>query len=149
MPMPPRPATAKRRSVYKPPNKSREAVNATYALYQEPVETVETVASPVTDGERAFFLEWVTKRNVGKQYFVLALTYWMRVRSKIWANMLIKEHPKEFYMIVCIHIALKWLGYDEVLKCNFVRDLREVAAVTMDAHQNIEFLLLSELGWNL
>lgn len=63
--------------------------------------------------------------------------------------MLIKEHPKEFYMIVCIHIALKWLGYDEVLKCNFVQDLREVAAVTMDNHQKIEFLVLSELGWDL
>lgn len=73
----------------------------------------------------------------------------MRVRSKIWANMLIKGHPKEFYMIVCIHLALKWLGYDEVLKCNFVQDLREVAAVTMVVHQEIEFLVLIELGWFL
>lgn len=146
MPMPPRPAPAKKRSVYRPSKITRESLNATYALYQQPVEIV---ASPVTDEERAYFLEWVTERNLQKEYFVLALTYWMRVRSKIWANMLIKEHPKEFYMIVCIHVALKWLGYDEVLRCNFVQDLREVAAVTMDAHQEIEFLVLSELGWNL
>ena len=144
--MSPCPTPAKRRSVYRPSKKPRESVNATYALYQHPVEIV---ASPVTDEERAYFLEWVTKRNLPKQYFVLALTYWMRVRSRVWANMLIKGHPKEFYMIVCIHLALKWLGYDEVLKCNFVQDLQEVAAVTMDVHQEIEFLVLSELGWFL
>ncbi|CBN80382.1 EsV-1-79 [Ectocarpus siliculosus] len=145
-PRPPRPAAAKRRSVCRLSKKPRDSLNATYALYQQPVEIA---ASPVTDEERAYFLEWVTKRNLSKQYFVLALTYWMRVRSKIWANMLVKEHRKELYMIVCIHIALKWLGYDEVLSCNFVQDLREVAAVTMDVHQEIEFLVLSELGWLL
>ena len=71
----------------------------------------------------------------------------MRVRSKIWTQFLV--HPKEFYMIVCIHVALKWLGYDEILKCDFVKDLREIAPVTMDVHQEIEFMVLSELGWDL
>jgi hypothetical protein len=108
---------------------------------------VEVTASPVTDEERAFFFEWVTKRNLEKQYVVLALTYWMRVKSKIWTCFII--HPKEFYMIVCIHISLKWLGYDEVLKCNFIKDLREIAPITMDTHQQIEFLILGELGWDL
>lgn len=132
--------------VYCVRKKPRQEVNATYALYKN---HVQVTASAVTDEERAFFLEWVTKRNLEQAYFVLALTYWMRVKSSIWAYMFLNEHPKEFYMIVCMHIALKWLGYDEVLKCNFVEDLREVAAVTMDTHQKIEFLVLSELGWDL
>lgn len=105
------------------------------------------VASAVTDKERNFFLEWATKRNLEKQYVVLALTYWMRVRSKIWTCFL--ERPKQLYMIACIHVALKWLGYDEVLKCNFIKDLREAAHVTVETHQDIEYLVLSELGWDL
>lgn len=107
---------------------------------------MEVVASPVTDEERAFFFEWVTKRNLENQYVVLALTYWMRVKSKIWTCFIV--HRKEFYMIVCVHISLKWLGYDEVRKCN-IKDLREIAPITMDTHQQIEFLILGELGWDL
>lgn len=78
---------------------------------------------------------------------VLAIIYWMRVRSNIWTSFL--ERPKQFYMIVCIHIALKWLGYDEVLKCNFIKDLREVGPITKETHQSIEVMILSELRWDL
>lgn len=139
--MPPRPAPAKRRSAYRPPKKSREA---TCALYRQPVEVG---VSAVTDDERTFFLEWGARRNLEKQHVVLAITYWMRVRSKIWTCFF--EHPKQFYMIACIHVALKWLGYDEVLKCNFIKDLRQIGPITMDTHQGIEFMVLSELGWDL
>lgn len=52
-------------------------------------------------------------------------------------------------MIVCVHIALKWLGYDEDKSCNFIKDLREVGPITMDTHQNIEYHILGELGWEL
>ncbi|CAM9103997.1 unnamed protein product [Ectocarpus sp. 12 AP-2014] len=142
--MPPRPAPARRRSVHRPAKKPPEATDATYALYDRPAEGV---ASAVTDEERAFFFEWTAKRHIPKEYVVLALTYWMRVRSRLWTHFLL--HPKEVYMILCVHIALKWLGYDEVLKCNFIQDLREVASITMDTHQRIEYLVLSELGWDL
>lgn len=142
--MPPCPAPAKRRSAYRPPKKPRETVNRTCALYGQPVEVA---ASAVTDDERIFFLEWGKKRNLEKQHVVLAITYWMRVRSKIWTCFF--EHPKQFYMIACIHVALKWLGYDEVLKRNFIKDLREIGPVTMDTHQGIEFMIVSELGWDL
>lgn len=135
MPPPPRTRPAKRRRVYHP-SKYR----------QPPVEAV--CASAVTDEERAFFLEWATKRNLEKQHVVLALTYWMRVRSKIWTCFLIPHH-KEFSMIVCVHIALKWLGYDEENKCNFIQDLREIGPITMETHQEIEFLILGELAWDL
>ena len=104
-------------------------------------------ASAVTDEERDFFLEWGVKRNLEKQYVVLALTYWMRVRSRIWPCFY--ERSKQFYMVACLHVALKWLGYDEVLKCSFIRDLREIGTITMDEHQSIEFLILTELGWDL
>lgn len=142
--MPPRPPPAKRRSVYRPPKKSCETVDRTYALYRQPVEVG---ASAVTDDERTFFFEWGAKRNLEKQHVVLAITYWMRVKSKIWTCFF--EHPKQFYMIACIHVALKWLGYDEMLKCNFIKDLREIGPITMDMHQSIEFMILSELGWDL
>lgn len=128
----------------RPFKKRRVPFNHTYALYQDPVDFV---VSAVTDEERAFFFEWATKRNLEKQYVVLALTYWMRVRSKIWTCFLL--HKKEFYMVVCIHISLKWLGYDEVLKCDFVKDLREIDSITMELHQEIEMMILGELRWNL
>ncbi len=100
------------------------------------------------DDERAFFLEWTRTRNLDKVYVVLPLTYWMRVKSKIWTCFL--QRPKQIYMIICIHIALKWLGYDETLKCDFIKDLRDVSAsITMETHQEAEFLVLSELGWEL
>ena len=137
-------APATRGSVHRSPKKRRASLNETYALYQQPVEVV---ASAVTDEERAFFFEWGAKRNLEKQYVVLAIIYWMRVRSKIWTSFL--ERPKQFYMIVCIHIALKWLGYDEVLKCNFIKDLREVGPITMETHQSLEVMILSELHWDL
>lgn len=122
----------------------RESYNERDCRYQR---HVESTASAVTDKERAFFFEWAIKRNLEKQYVVLAITYWMRVRSKIWTYFL--QRPKELYMVVCIHIALKWLGYDEMLKCNFVKDLREIAPTTKEVHQEMEFLILSELGWDL
>lgn len=142
--MHPRSAPATQRSVHRSAKKRRASLNQTYALYQQPVEVV---ASAVTDEERAFFFEWGTKRKLEKQYVVLAIIYWMRVRSKIWTSFL--ERPKQIYMIVCIHIALKWLGYDEVLKCNFIKDLREVGPITMEMHQSIEVMILSELCWDL
>lgn len=105
------------------------------------------VVSAVTDEERAYFVDWVEKRNLDKQYLVLALTYWMRVKSRIWTCFL--KHRKELYMVVCIHIALKWLGYDEVSKCDFVKDLRQISPVTAEDHQGMEFVVLSELEWDL
>lgn len=125
--------------------KTRQLRRRTYApLWQAPAEIV---AFTVTDNERAFFFEWSGQRNLDKVYVVLSLTYWARVKSKIWTCFL--ERPKEMYMIICIHVALKWLGYDETLKCDFVNDLRGVGAITMEAHQTAEFLVLSELGWEL
>ncbi|CAM9206966.1 unnamed protein product [Pylaiella littoralis] len=52
-------------------------------------------------------------------------------------------------MIVCVHIALKWLGYDENRKCNFIGDLRQVGPISAATHQEIEYHILSELGWEL
>ncbi len=148
MPSLPNPTATTRRS-RKRPKRSRRTGKESYnerddCRYERPVESA---ASAVTDEERAFFFEWATKRNLEKQYVVLSITYWMRVRSKIWTCFL--QRPKELYMIVCIHIALKWLGYDEVMKCNFVKDLREIAPTTKEVHQEMEFLILSELGWDL
>ena len=133
--MPARPVRGvrKKSSAHRPPKKPRQVVR--------------NEASAVTDEERDFFLEWGGKRNLEKQYIVLALTYWMRVKSRIWTSFY--ERPKEFYMVACVHVAMKWLGYDEVLKCNFIQDLREIGPIPMDAHQGIEFLILTELGWDL
>ena len=151
---PPRATPSKRRKVFR----TRAAPQPRSATAEEPSELKlapqrrELVpstahASAILDDEWRFFHEWAARRNLDKMYLVLALTYWMRVRSRVWTCFL--QHPKEFYMIACLHVALKWLGYDEVLKCDFIRDFREVSPVDKRLHQKIEILVLSELDWDL
>jgi len=53
-------------------------------------------------------------------------------------------------MVLCIHISLKFDGYDELFSCNFLRDLREVyPKLDPSSHFNMEFEILSHLQWNL
>lgn len=137
---PPRATAPKRRKLFRAKLKSAPEPSG----YGVPTRAH---VSAILDDEWRFFYEWAAKRNLGNMYLVLALTYWMRVKSRVWTCFL--HHPKEFYMIACFHVALKWLGYDEVLKCDFLRDFREVSPVDKRLHQKIEFLVLSELDWDL
>lgn len=127
-----------RKTTYVPPAESR------LTAYQKPAGVV---AASVTEEEWTFFMEWVETRNLEKNVFVLALTYWMRVKSNIGAFFVL--HKKQIYMTVCLHIALKWLGYDEDKKCNFIEDLRQVGDISTETHQQIEYDILGELCWEL
>ena len=133
----------KKRPSQKKPRRANGGINHTFRLY----EKKKTVLSRIPDDEREFFREWTESRNLENQYHVLALTYWMRVRAEIAVLFLLRD--KRMYMIVCIHIALKWLGYDEVYKCDFIRDLRELNPVDPQEHGELEMEVLRALSWEL
>lgn len=118
-------------------------INHTFGLY----EKKNTKLSAIPNDERDFFRGWVESRHLESQYLILALTYWMRIRSEIAVFFLVRE--KKLYMILCIHTALKWLGYDEVYKCNFIQDLREVAGISSQEHAELEIDVLRSLSWEL
>ena len=125
------------------PPRYPNGINHTFKLY----EKKDTKLSKIPDDEREFFREWVTTRHIEEPYLLLALSYWMRVRADIATMFLVKE--KRLYMVVCIHTALKWLGYDEVYKCNFIGDLREIQCITHQDHVDLEFEILRGLSWDL
>lgn len=115
----------------------------TYKLHKSsPVELKE-----ITENEREFFWKWSIERHLEEAYTLLALTYWMRVKSKLGTFFLI--HKKEFYMVLCLHLSLKWLCYDEAYKCCFITDLKMVGDVSRDNHQEMELQILEGLGWEL
>lgn len=110
----------------------------------------EIVVTTISDLERNFFRDWCHKRHLDDVYRIKALTYWIRVKSSVSVNFILDEVNRRLYMILCIHISLKWLGYDEEFKCNFVNDLRqELSSLRPDQHQDMEMELLRELNWKL
>lgn len=137
----------KRRSDYHKPrqlcNRFPDGINHTFRLH----EKKEMSLSKIPDDEREFFREWVFSRHIEEQYLLLALSYWMRIRSGLVIMFLVKD--KRMYMIACIHTALKWLGYDEVYKCNFIQDFREIGSINPQQHAELEFEILRELSWEL
>lgn len=120
-----------------------KCINHTFKLYEEN----KSYLSRISDEERAFFHHWVRKRNLEDEYLILSLTYWMRVKAGLATLFLVRD--KRIYMILCIHIALKWLGYDEVYKCNFIEDIREVYRINPQEHSELEMDVLRELSWEL
>ncbi len=121
-----------------------DGINHTFGLYRKK----EPSLSRIVGDEREFFVSWVRSRHIEDQHLVLALTYWMRVRADLATFFLVRD--KRLYMILCIHAALKWLGYDEVFKCDFLRDLREVdPRTTPRDHEDLEMEVLKSLSWDL
>lgn len=104
----------------------------------------------ITDEERIFIKEWCTARNLGENYIVVATTYWLRCKSHLFASFLRFSEAKNLYMILCVHLALKYLGYEEVFKCNFYSDLGEVCpSITVNRHQAMEWELFRTLNFDL
>lgn len=118
-------------------------INHTFKLHQKREENL----SKILDDEREFFRVWTSSRHLEDQYYLLALTYWMRIRSEIATFFLIRD--KRLYMVLCIHTALKWLGYDEVHKCNFLKDLNEISSISSQDHAELEMEVLRGLSWDL
>jgi len=77
-------------------------------------------------------------------------TYWLRCKSHLYASFLRFSEAKNLYMILCVHLALKYLGYEEVFRCNFYADLGEVCpSITVNRHQAMEWELFRTLNFDL
>ena len=110
----------------------------------------EQLLSSVTDKERDFFWGWCRERHLDSVYIVSALVLWIRSKRIISIDFLLRDCNKELYMILCIHLSLKWNGYDEIHKCNFLYDLERVyPSIKACEHCDMEFRLLCALNWEL
>lgn len=104
----------------------------------------------ISDAERIFIRNWCATRNLEDMYAIQALTYWIRVKASLVVSFIVRKENRELYMIICIHIALKWHGYDEVFECDFFKDLKEICPfLRCSEHQDMEIEVLRELQWEL
>lgn len=117
----------------------------TFPMFQ----TSKVHVSSISDNERLFFYHWTGSRHLEHKYMLLAMTYWMRIKGPLGTFWLVNH--KEHYMIICIHLALKWLAYEEEndKKCNFLQDLKQVAHIKPEDHQTMELEILKALNWEL
>lgn len=124
----------------------KEAPDAGRGLYKK----TECSLSRVRDDERDYIRMWCTKRYIDDSYAIRAIIYWIRVRSSLAVFFMLRENNRELYMIICIHVAMKWQGYDEIYKCDYLRDLRMVdPRLASIVHQDMEYHVLTSLGWEL
>lgn len=108
------------------------------------------VLTRVTEEERFFLREWCETRNLGENYVVVATTYWLRCKSHAYTSFLKFVEAKEIYLVLCIHLTLKHLGYEEVHKCNFLADLKETyPSIKPSTHREMEWELFRYLNFDL
>ena len=126
-------------------DKKKTEVLSTFPMFQK----TKIHVSNISEEERLFFYHWTGSRYLENKYMILAMTYWMRIKGPMGTFLMIGH--KEHYMIICIHLALKWLAYEEEhdKKCNFLADLRQVAPIRPEEHQSIELEILKNLSWEL
>lgn len=104
----------------------------------------------VTELERDFIRSWCSKRHLDDVYAIRALMYWIRTKNKISYSWILREENKYLYMVLCIHISLKYDGYDELYSCNFFKDLLEIyPSLDKSCYFTMEYEILSHLRWNL
>lgn len=101
----------------------------------------------ITKQERDFVWSWCRTRNLDDVYTVLALTLWVRAKPRVCPHD--RDITANFiYMVSCIHLALKYLGYDEIARCNFFADIKQInTQYTFKKHQQVELTLLRALEW--
>jgi len=105
--------------------------------------------SEIPVDERDFINSWCTSREIHEEPLLLSLTYWLRTRSQVSIFFGLCDSNKSLYMILCIHLALKWLG-DEYNRCRFLNDLKEVyPSANAEKHQRMEMELLWALNWEM
>ena len=108
------------------------------------------VLSSTSEFERDFVWGWCGSRFLDDIFPVVALTYWIRCKADVAVNFLLNEKNRELYMVICIHVAMKWLGYDEDHKCDFRKDLLDVyGEVKPEAHRRMEIEILEALNWEM
>ena len=106
--------------------------------------------SIISECERKFIREWCHFRHIEESFIIVALTYWMRCKSNIAVNFLRFPESKVQYMVLCIHVSLKFGGYCEMYKCNFIKDLNDYYKhITPSKHQSMEMDILRSLNWEL
>ena len=113
------------------------------------VSSQKTLAS-VTNCERDFFWGWCKERYIDDSYIVNSILIWIRSKNKLSVSFLLRDFNKELYMKLCIHLSLKWNGYDEIHKCNFLYDLKcTYPGITQKEHWEMELEILSILEWDI
>lgn len=108
--------------------------------------------SPVTEYERGFINDWCRSRRIDESYSTQSLVYWIRVKRHLSVTLMLREKNVDLYMVICIHLALKWQGYEEATdsKCPFYNDLLKIYPdLTKVEHSSMEFELLTFLNWEL
>lgn len=114
------------------------------------VKSQKEDVSRVSDSEREFIRNWCEVRHIDDVFSTLALTYWVRTKARVAVCFILCDANKTLYMILCIHLSLKWLGYDECFKCNFFKDLIDVyPSLKPDKHRLMEVELLEALNWEM
>lgn len=112
------------------------------------MENKDLVLSKIPEVEREYIWDWCKSRHLDDIFPVVALTYWTRARVHIAIEFLVKPGMKDIYMVICIHIGLKWLGYDEAHRCNFFKDLTDINEhLHPETHRKMEMDLLKALDW--
>lgn len=110
----------------------------------------DATLSAIPDSEREFMWCWCRTRHLDDVYAVVTLTFWVRTRSHVAVFFILDSHHKNTYMVLCIHLALKWLGYDEDHSCNFFKDLvDEKPELKPEHHRRMEMELLKALQWEM
>lgn len=128
----------------KPP--AREEIYTRRNLYRD----TECNLSRVRDEERDYIRRWCSVRHIEDSYAIRAIIYWMRVRSSLAVFFRLSDHNRELYMVICIHVAMKWQGYDEMYAVDYLKDLRTIdPGLAVTVHQDMEYEVLNNLGWEL
>jgi len=105
--------------------------------------------SEITSCERDYIRKWCKDRYIDDPYAIRSIILWMRVKSSLSVFCMLKKTNKLLYMVLCIHLSMKWQGYTEVCKCNFLQDLREIDKdLSMISHQEMEFHVITNLNWD-
>lgn len=104
----------------------------------------------VTEEERFFLRDWCQTRNLSENYIVVATTYWLRCKGHAYTSFFKFAEAKDVYLVLCIHLTLKHLGYEELYKCNFFADLRELyPRMKPREHREMEWELFRYLNFDL
>jgi hypothetical protein len=115
-----------------------------YSLHQT---NIPVAVSVIPTEDREWFTEWGEERFIEDVFVAQALCYWVRTRQMAVEE---REMPMGVYKVLCMHIAMKWLGYDEIYDINFLRDLRsEMGDITSTEHLETEIKILRFLQWKL
>ncbi len=94
----------------------------------------------ITNEERHFFHAYAVRHGLDEVIALQSLVYWYRIK-----NSLQFIHDKEVYMILCLHLATKFLS--EEYKISFSTELKNIIGkdYNYSKHVELEYLVFSSL----